>query len=109
MTGLLPADPSDSYLNIPIALTIPVLSANACLQHLLVERPRVSPVTRTAIRADGNRLLTSVMRRHNQSSIAAAASSASSTAFSSAALNLDGFVSIVTLKILPVNLLSPCL
>jgi hypothetical protein len=45
----------------------------------------------------------------NQSSITAAASSASSTAFLSAALRLEGFVSIVTLMILPVNLLSFCL
>jgi len=46
---------------------------------------------------------------HTQSTMISASSSASATAFLSAALNPDGFVLIVTLRILPVNLLSPCL
>src|SRR6266571_3547515 len=41
--------------------------------------------------------------RQNQSSIAAATSSTSSTVFLSAALRFEGFVSMVTLMILPVN------
>ncbi len=56
--------------------------------------------------------LSSVARANcpaDQSSIKAAVSPASSTFFSSASLNFEGLRSIVTLSILPVNLLSPCL
>lgn len=56
-----------------------------------------------------NRCVTRANRLADQSSMVAATSPASSTFFSSASLNFEGLRSIVTLAILPVNLLSPCL